>query len=370
MIIILILLVVTSPCVIGQEYDDDLEEPWYLSLSYNSIYIGEELWANISGPVNSSFTIRFEHENDYNNSFYITGNTNENGSAYRKIRTFQKDEVGFYYVTLIHNEIIKDTININVMYDKDYDQDLKIEDLEKEKDQLWDMINNILQYNRNQDENYLKWFKVSLAFLGTTIFFIMFFGVLLSPAIKFYFRRTDHEENVRMIGWFVNLVFGGIWEKRTFDLEYQGYPSDFNVDKKVPDDIDCKELKPYAGMTDKEIEIERRKKHYGEDYEKEVPYGKYTEEEFNYFEKKKGNLGKILDKIDPWKSDYKNKGGVMKYNPFVIIWLMSTIIISGTYYLFSPHQMINLALLIIISVFTIIYFVVVNKTNIEKDGDE
>ena len=81
LLLALIILVGTTAVVPAQDEDVPTYN-WQLSLSDRVIYIGQDLWVNVSGFPDRLFTLSFRHHQDNNYSFNQWGYTDSNGTYY------------------------------------------------------------------------------------------------------------------------------------------------------------------------------------------------------------------------------------------------------------------------------------------------
>lgn len=277
---IVFLLLASSSINTGQEQIvQNPDEPWQIITELRTVFIGETFWINISGPDNSSFTLRFISLTDHNNTFERNYQTDEFGNYSREWPSFRVGQEGRYSIQIIVSGIIEDIRTIEIIYDEDQAQWIAIWDIEG-----WNIIQDEAIAQNEEDmillwKHYEKWiicfFIPAICIL---IFFIMIILVSIWPVIQIWWYKDKKDiSKPKRTKWTYEFITGGR-PSEDFRDEFPGSMKDDEEavfdgkDPRVTDDCD--------GKTEEELEIHRREKVFGKDWKKKHPYGSIPEEAF------------------------------------------------------------------------------------------
>lgn len=274
------LLFTPSSIIPGQEENvTNPDEPWHIITDLETIFIGESFWVNVTGPDNSSFTMRFQSQSNLNNTFERIYTTNERGFYGREFPSFRQGQEGFYSIQLIVDGIIQETRVIEIIYDEDQAQWIAIWDSEE-----WDTIQDqeIADQDKKMDslkKHYEKWIKFFFipAFCGL-IFVIGIIVVSIWPAIRLWWIKDKKEISDSKRGrWTYEFVTGGKTSE-DFREEFPGLMRD--DEGAVFEQGDPRVTEDCYGKTEEELEKSRRESHHGKDWEEKHPYGYVPDEAY------------------------------------------------------------------------------------------
>lgn len=156
---------------------------WTMTLSSDVIYVGQELWVNVSGFQNRTFIITFYHTTNQNYSFQQIGTTNAIGNWSESYSLRQTAMSGHYTVSLTVNQTIQAMQDFEIVFDE-YVYVISILDEvvnwqereEREDESLYYQINVYKEYARTMG-------KLALIAICLNLFFVMFFSYVLADKI-------------------------------------------------------------------------------------------------------------------------------------------------------------------------------------------
>lgn len=332
------LLISTSGIVIAQEPED----VWHIGTKYETIYIGETFLVNVSGPGNTTFTIKFMSLSGINNTFLRVYRTNKTGNWSRDFPSLREEQEGLYSIQLIVDGIIRGSRLIEVIYNEDQAQWIAIEDGEKRDDRQ--DIDDVRQDKElKRQNNYLRkwiaWFFIP--FFSVIILSMMVLLITLWPVIRLWYYKDKKEiSDSKRARWTLEFITGGT-PSEDFNEEFPG--SIRNDGDGVFEHDDPRVTDDAYGLTEEQLEKTRRESHYGKDWENVVPYGSVSDDEF-YYPKTLGS----------------------------IFWLILSLFITSLSILilaiwFYWYILIPIGIIIMLIVIFLYFKYIKNKTNVDED---
>ena len=272
-----ILLISISDIVTAQELEDD----WYIGTEYETIYIGETFLVNVSGPGNTTFTIKFMSLDGINNTFQRVYKTNKTGNWSRDFPSLREEQEGMYSIRLIVDGILRGSRLIEVIYHEDQAQWIAINDGVL-RDDMQDIDDARQDKELKRQNNYLKkwiaWFFIPVFSVFT--FFMMVVLISTWPVIRLWYYKDKKEiSDSKRARWTLEFLTGGK-PSEDFSEEFPGSIRDDGDGVFEPDDPRVTD--DAHGLTEEQLEKTRRESHYGKDWKEKVPYGSVSDDEFYY----------------------------------------------------------------------------------------
>ena len=282
--LILLSICVLLMCTTVTAQDDQItnpDEPWTLSSRYSTIYIGENIHLNVTGPDNTSFTLKFFSHSDSNDTFRRVYKTDANGTWDKLFTSFRQEQQGNYSIQLIVEDVIRATKIIEVIYNEDQAQWIAIENIEDENDKQDRKDARQDEKIDNQNRLYKKWimyfFIPGFCFL---LFFVAILFIVLFPVVRLWWNADKKEiSESRRAKWTWEFITGGT-PTEDFSEEFPGTLIDRGGGKFEKDDPRITE--DAYELTEEELEKKRREAAFGKNWEKEAPYGSIKKEDWIY----------------------------------------------------------------------------------------